>query len=313
MSAEAFENDETSSLQTSSQVNMHGDTVQTGQALLPPMVNMPAVWRNSQQHVFRCAADGRVVTEAPPSQPAPMEGRNMSADMTAILAKAALMVDMAYVLCVGVGCSTLQIPRGTHNIRIVQAHEVDRCLQDTALDHWSKASFAHKVAVAHGMLNDMPSIAVLEDDLQINRFPDFIELGRSIHQLFAENKEQIVRFTGRPDSGDLVDNSGKCIKSECRCAHTENAPDLCSLKKGCPHIHDASWYMMLNTTYQAFLESPGAVIDNDVMAAFDSVLVVPPITLQKAFACHGDWTRKCHAEDQLHHWSTYERACLYDL
>merc|ERR1719203_456577 len=152
--------------------------------------------------------------------------------------------------------------------------------------HGVSVVFAHKAAVAHAMNLNHDRIVIMEEDAQLHHMPD------NLQGLVARIRNHInpggllgtapvripplIRFAAMP--WEAVSVEGTCNES-CRCRYTDQSSDFCSLASGCINVHDASFYMVTKHSFQSFLEREGS-IDMELMGSFDSLIVVPPITIQ---------------------------------
>merc|ERR1712079_812914 len=99
----------------------------------------------------------------------------------------------------------------------------------------------------------------------------------------AEASNQLVRFTTLPWVPFRKHVKCKNNKEHCKCHST--TPEWCFLPRGCEEVsHDSSFYMMTNSTYDKFIATEESGFEYQVFAAFDSMLVTPPLTLQAHFA-----------------------------
>jgi len=207
------------------------------------------------------------------------------------------------------------VPQGLHNIILVDGKASDQCLQSTSVNS-RKAGFAHKAVVVHAASKKLSNITVIEGDLIINpmykQLPDFIELARQIQVRLAKKPKQLVRLTSLP--WDLSGENGKCRKQGCVCHSI--SPDLCILPRGCSDVHDASFYMMHSAAFGDIIAANHDYLDVGTFAAFDSMLVTPPITLKRSFECgrydeDGVYQpRQCGVADQDSMWRRYNRTCV---
>jgi hypothetical protein len=226
--------------------------------------------------------------------------------MSHILSNIAPIINMVYILCID--CSALRVPHGLHNILLMNGRASDECYPGGT--HYERVTFAHKAAVAHARTNKFANLTIIEEDLMINpminELPDFVQIERQLQVRLAEHPNQLVRFTSLPY--ELAGRGGACKYEGCMCHSDSVTPDLCSLPHGCGSVHDSSFYMIPNSLFGEFVKFPlDGTIDLQLFASFDSVLVIPPITVQRGFACY---RRQCGSEDQVQMWKTYEEVCV---
>jgi hypothetical protein len=233
--------------------------------------------------------------------------------MSHILSSIAAVTDMVYVLCTK--CNALRIPQGVHNIILTDGKISDQCL-DLTLGHSRKVGFVHKAVVAHAVSKNFSNVTIIEEGLVINPMykqpPDFTKLARQIQLRVAHNHKQLVRFTSLP--WNLNGENGQCRNQGCTCHSL--TPELCLLPRGCSDVHDSSFYMIHNTLFDDFIAADHDVLDVGTFAAFDSMLVTPPITLKASFECgHYDeggvyQPGQCGIADQDSMWRRYNRTCV---
>jgi hypothetical protein len=251
---------------------------------------------------FGCAAERAIYS---PSQDQ-ITYDESETHMSQILSNIAPAIHMVYILCID--CNALRVPHGLHNILLMNGRASDECYPGGR--HWELVTFAHKAAVAHAMTNKFANLTIIEEDVMINpmlnELPDSVQIERQLQVRLAEHPNQLVRFTSLP--WDLAGGGGACKNEGCICHSDSVTPDLCSLPHGCENVHDSSFYMMPNSLFGEFVNLPlVGVIDMQIFARFDSVLVIPPITVQRGFAGYG---RQFGSEDQVQMWNTYEEACV---
>jgi hypothetical protein len=229
--------------------------------------------------------------------------------MSQILSSIAPVTDTVYVLCMK--CHDLKVPHDLHNIILIDGKASDQCLgsASSAPSHTIKVVFAHKAAVAHAASKHFSNLTIIEEDLVINpiyeKLPDFNNLARQIQGLLAENNKQLVRFTSLP----WKIGEAKCETQGCACHSV--TPGLCLLHRGCKDMHDSSFYMMRSSLFGEFLAANFGVLDIGNFAAFDSMLVTPPITLQRGFDCSfRGIPKQCGMEEQGRMWHKYNRSCV---
>jgi len=252
--------------------------------------------------LFSCAAKNNVISKPLPNQYLESNSANSSIPIQL----AAHLAAMVYVLCVD--CDSLRVPAKVRNVQLVRAAALDAC-DHVPPDHFTRVSVAHKAAVAHALLHHHSSIAILEEDSQINGangVPDFAHLKVQINKLLATDK--LLRFGAWP--WELVDSQGACKIDRCKC-HQDTMIPWCYLKQGCPYVTESSFYMMPKSLYSRFIET-GGYIDGNMFASFDSMLASPPITLQR-HSTHQETGEKWYASDQINAWNKYERACTVRL
>jgi len=228
--------------------------------------------------------------------------------MSQILSSIAQVTDMVYVLCVN--CHALRVPQDLNNIILIDGRASDQCLRPAPL-HDKKVAFAHKAAVAHAASQNFSNLTIIEEDLVINpmykQLPDLTDIARQIQMRLAENNNQIVRFTSLP--WHLNGSPGTCKDENCKCIGV--TPDLCVLRSGCQDVHDSSFYMLPDSMFSTFIAANFGGFDLGNFAAFDSILVTPPITLQTHFACgFRGIPRQCGMEVQGDMWRKYNRTCV---
>lgn len=253
-------------------------------------------------HLFACVSKNNVIYKPLPNQYLESNTANSSIPIQL----AAHLAAMVYVLCVD--CDSLRFPAKVRNVQLVRAAALDAC-DHVPPDHMTQASVAHKAAVAHALLHHHSSIAILEEDSQINGangVPDLAPLKVQINKMLATDK--ILRFAAWPL--ELVDSQGACNMERCKC-HQDPMIPWCDLKQGCPYVTESSFYMMPESLYSRFIET-GGYIDGNIFASFDSMLASPPITLQRE-STHQETGEKWYASDQLNAWNKYARACTVRL
>jgi hypothetical protein len=274
---------------------------------------------------FRCAAEKGLSS---PSR-AQLTFNKSATHLTRILSSVALFSDMVYVVCVE--CSTLRVPHGLQNILLLDGRESDRCIpmhpeyasllqKQTRLYHCDKVGFSHKTAVAHAASMNFTNISIIEEDLLINpsmnelQFEEYlIPLASQIQVHLAENNHQLVRFTSLPWGAiTRLRPFQSCDHGLCVCQSLSK--DFCSLPRGCNKIHDSSFYMMSNSMFREFLAPKETCLDMDHFGTFDSILVTPPVTLQKRFKVYEQKTqevRDVHGPaDQIQAWTRFNANCV---
>jgi hypothetical protein len=277
---------------------------------------------------FKCVAEKGISS---PSR-AQLTLNKSETNLTRILSTVALVSDMVYVVCME--CSTLRVPHGLHNILLVDGRESDKCIpmdpedasllhKQTKLYHCDKVGFSHKAAVAHAASKNFANISIIEDDLIINpsmnelQFQEYlIRLAGQVQVHLAEKSHQLVRFTSLPWGAVTRDRPFQsCDHGLCVCQSLSS--DFCSLPRGCSKIHDSSFYMMSNSMFREFLAPKDKCLDMEHFGTFDSILVTPPITLQKRFNVYDRKTEKVRDEhgpaDQMRMWNKYKKNCVVPL
>merc|ERR1712048_144005 len=142
--------------------------------------------------------------------------------------------------------------------------------------HGLRVTRAHKFIVANALLNKYPHIAVLESDFRLTKSlrgwsqEDFTTLSK----FFQASPWEMLRIGFY--AMDVKDKSGNCF---CKCRLEPGHHRLCRLHAGCTHIHSSAGYFLPQASYSRLLSAEG-LIDLEVMAAFQSTLVIPSILHQ---------------------------------
>lgn len=254
------------------------------------------------QKLSSCASNGDVIYSIPAVQYTENQANDLpSSSLATLLNHLAPLVDMAYVLCMD--CDSIKFFKGVENIRLVSGSASDKCSEipdQDILDHHRRVAFAHKAAVAYSQMNEYARILIAEEDATINQLPDLAEFEKQVEMHWTENSHQLIRLTALPTNWppgtEVFDESGSCKTENCKCRIGRDEM-FCTLKQGCPQIHDSSLYMIAQPAYAAFMDNE-EILDTDMFASFDSVLATTPISFQN------------HQTTQAHAWDMYRNACV---
>jgi hypothetical protein len=262
--------------------------------------------------VLECVKDSAMSSPSP----AQLTRDKSETQMSQILSSISPLSDMVYVICIK--CDAVRVPLDFHNIVLVNGLASDQCLlqSDYGNSHYKRVLLAHKAAVAHAASEGRSNVTIIEEDVMINskheELPDFTVIADHMQMHLAEKDNQfLIRFTSLP--WKLDGENGKCKKQGCRCHSI--TPELCYLPRGCNDIRDSSFYMVRSQMFGEYVKENRGLLDSEIFAAFDSVLVTPPITLQAHFECgsykNGVYLgRQCGMADQHSSWQKYNDTCV---
>lgn len=251
-----------------------------------------------------CASNGEVISSIPVVQFTENANDLSNSSLGNLLHHMAPLVDMAYVLCMH--CPSLKFFKGVENIRLVSGSASDKC--SGLQDHHQRIGFAHKAAVADAQMNGYSRILIAEEDSTINQLPDLVEFEKQVEMHWTENSHQLIRLTALPPAAgrwplapgsEVFDESGSCKMDNCKCSIGRDKM-FCTLKQGCPQIHDSSLYMIAQPAYAAFMDND-SIIDTDLFASFDSLLMTTPIAFQD---------HQLEDKNQAQAWDLYRNACI---
>jgi len=242
---------------------------------------------------FSCARDPGAIIDPKPEQYI-QSAVGTAASLEIVVANLANLTDVVYILCVD--CDNIVLPATAPLVKLVSAHASDECFRQMgAKVHGSKChrhlvriTLAHKAAVAHALINRFSNIVVLEEDLELHESPDIASIMRQVRSLETTTLgPSLLRFTVFPREETLA--NGNCRSAECRCralptgstdGSSTKRDRLCVLPSGCPWVQDSSMYALPRSLFLDFIDAPG-VVDENVFASFPSILVHPPVVLQK--------------------------------
>jgi len=267
---------------------------------------------------FNCARDPGAIVDPSPEQ-AMQSPRGTTTSLEMILAKVAMFVDVAYILCTR--CNELVLPVTAPLVKLVSAPASDACFQRMGAvpnaseceQHLIRITFAHKAAVAHALINGFSNILVLEEDVEVHKSPDFTGVMRQVRSLQTKLGPKLVRFTMFP--WQTVLQNGTCSSTECRCRSVpadspkQDTSRFCILPPGCTSVQDSSMYALPRSLFLDFIHA-GGVVDHKLFASFESVLVLNPVLVVQTHSGSLCRNTSFNADQQLALVDSYIEACM---
>lgn len=273
----------------------------------PPSDGTELVWRvpdseTETQQLLQASDDCFSSAVRPAIRPSDLQE---SAGGQAFGAKFVALADHIYVLCMK--CTGVTIPREwLQKITLVDGSAIDKCLssvfpsdyssnEESYMDtfggirvslprkpswivHGIKVTWAHKFIIADALAKNYSNVAMLEGDFSLSDSArnwsenDF----DSMKKFYDASDWQILRI-GFYAMG-VHDGHGNC---KCNCVLEPGHHRLCKVAAGCQHIHSSAGYILPRKNFNTFLRADG-IIDVEVLARFESTLVIPSMLHQKS-------------------------------